>query len=780
MKKLFPLRLSFLYIAVFVLALGIFVLLPLSDALAQGTRSDATNIITQITHCENIFGICVGSWLAWLVYFVLQAVSQLFILAGNLIDTVIAFTLNPDMYQVPAIYAGWVVARDTVNLFFIFVLLVIAIATILQFEAYGAKRLLARLIIVALFINFSFALTQYIIISSNLFARLFVPGIGTGATTPSFSAKFVTGVNPNILFASFENNNADSLAAVNASLKAVQEEIGKTTGTHAFGGDLTPEQQGYLETLKGVENQLLAQQQGLEKGAEGLFTQVIVSMIGVIIFLAVATFVLFTVAIMLLVRIVMLWFLMIASPIAFFFWTLPALQSYAREWLSKLVSNALWPVGFFFFFSITVNMIANPFVRLTMGADPSVNKSFISNFQLVMYYILLVMMLLFALGFAKKMGGVSASIADKAIGRLRGYTRAAPGVAWRHGLRRVTLAGSSLLAEKAVGKEKMFGGQKIEAPWLARQLRKPAAKWLGGGLVQRGANVVLNEHKKAVLDREEKLNKRSTDELKDMLRSSFDPATKAAIMDILAKRRDLKLDESIGFTRSAIEQNKRYMRDYGISTKDADALEFQYATAEDLKNKAYAQEVFRGVTSPKLLVDIINEGGDAAKALAAGLRSMGTTMDDVANGLEEVGNTTLAGWFRSNAGRPILEAAGISIEKQTVFSSATVADMKNPARAEEVVKQLSRKTVKGVFEEGGDAAEKMIEAFKTLGKTTDELADSIARAGNPALAASVRGGAYRDELKEAGISTESQQPLEKPTIEIAGPYTRIPPRGPAI
>ena len=50
---------------------------------------------------------------------------------------------------------GWVMVRDVANMFFVVVLLIIAFATILGLEQYEWKKGLAKLIIMALFINFS-------------------------------------------------------------------------------------------------------------------------------------------------------------------------------------------------------------------------------------------------------------------------------------------------------------------------------------------------------------------------------------------------------------------------------------------------------------------------------------------------------------------------------------------------------------------------------------------------------------------------------------------------
>jgi len=79
--------------------------------------------------------------------------------------------------SIAGIDIAWRVLRDMVNMIFIFALLYIAIATILRIEEYGAKRLLARIIIVALLINFSLFFTKVAIDASNVLSAEFVNGI---------------------------------------------------------------------------------------------------------------------------------------------------------------------------------------------------------------------------------------------------------------------------------------------------------------------------------------------------------------------------------------------------------------------------------------------------------------------------------------------------------------------------------------------------------------------------------------------------------------------------
>ena len=98
-------------------------------------------------------------------------------------DTMVAFSISKDVLNASFAQKGWKSTRDLANMFFIFILLFIAIATILQLSSYGAKALLAKLIIFALLINFSLFITRVIIDSGNITAMFFYDAITVPPST---------------------------------------------------------------------------------------------------------------------------------------------------------------------------------------------------------------------------------------------------------------------------------------------------------------------------------------------------------------------------------------------------------------------------------------------------------------------------------------------------------------------------------------------------------------------------------------------------------------------
>ncbi len=69
---------------------------------------------------------------------------------------------------------GWTVVRDVSNMFFIIVLLVIAVATIFKVESYSYRALLPKLLIMAVLINFSRMITGFFIDFAQIIMLTFV------------------------------------------------------------------------------------------------------------------------------------------------------------------------------------------------------------------------------------------------------------------------------------------------------------------------------------------------------------------------------------------------------------------------------------------------------------------------------------------------------------------------------------------------------------------------------------------------------------------------------
>src|SRR3989344_8919207 len=99
-------------------------------------------------------------------------------IAGWLVN--FAINLNFNILQNPIIDIGWRISRDIANLGFVLFIIIIAIATILRMQQYGAKSALGKLIAVALLVNFSLVFAGVFIDFSNMLTNFFIKNIASG------------------------------------------------------------------------------------------------------------------------------------------------------------------------------------------------------------------------------------------------------------------------------------------------------------------------------------------------------------------------------------------------------------------------------------------------------------------------------------------------------------------------------------------------------------------------------------------------------------------------
>lgn len=206
-----------------------------------------------------------------------------------------------------AVTLGWVLVRDVVNMFFIVVLLIIAFSTIIGYKEFHYKQYLPKLLLMAVLINFSRTLVGIMIDFSQVITLTFVNGFKAAA------------------FGNFVN---------------------------AFG--IT----GLLSTVKTIGGDVVSG--NVSKTTQDLGS-IVVSLIFAIAILTVAVTVITILVLYFVVRVIMLWILLILSPIAFFATALPgkmqkAMSAMTQDWWNRL---SAWLTGgpivaFFLWLSLAV------------------------------------------------------------------------------------------------------------------------------------------------------------------------------------------------------------------------------------------------------------------------------------------------------------------------------------------------------------------------------------------------------------------------------------------
>lgn len=346
---------------------------PAYTGAAQETGTTPTaqaEIADTVTFgCDMWTGTGLLNCLLDIEYGVLVGVSRnLFKLAGHIFDTIWAFGLSSDSYkQDDFIGAGWIVCRDISNTFFIFILLYIAITTILQVGS--TKQLLSTVIIVALLMNFSLYITRFVIDIGNMFALEFY------STFPEdkHPAVIIPGIERHSIANGYQN-------ALIVPLLAVANGIPGQGGKEAFAVKAA------MIALVGIE-------------------------------FLVVTFVFLIVSFLLIGRLATLWIVMIVSPLAFFSIALPSGVSGASgiwgQWKSHLVSQTFFPAIFLFFMYFAARLAngSSSYVLATFGH--STEKGVSIFIPLAIQFAIIIFFIMKGLSIATGMSGQAGQMAAK-------------------------------------------------------------------------------------------------------------------------------------------------------------------------------------------------------------------------------------------------------------------------------------------------------------------------------------------------------------------------------
>jgi len=101
------------------------------------------------------------------------------------------------VWESQGVAVGWQIFLGLANLVIIFILIFIGIATILRMEGYGYKQLLAKLIIVAILVNFSYAITTGVIDLFNGLALIVIQSLPVTGTDIPLGSRLVQGLKLN-------------------------------------------------------------------------------------------------------------------------------------------------------------------------------------------------------------------------------------------------------------------------------------------------------------------------------------------------------------------------------------------------------------------------------------------------------------------------------------------------------------------------------------------------------------------------------------------------------
>jgi len=259
---------------------------------------------------DDKFGFYVAVLGSILIIYAIIAV--LLLIVSSLLDWVIVNQMSWISFDEPLVSIGYAFTSGLANMLLILILLVIAFAIILKIENFEIKKVLPRLIIVALLLNFSLVFMGVIIDISHIIFNTFL-GEETSLVSQTMGGIFgeLLSVIGNIII-QFSAIAAASLLPIIGPLKQIAV-VGVFLGT-------------FLPTF---------------------FVYILQILVGVILILT-----LFPLLIVFVIRVFIIQILAVLSPLAFLCLILPQTKQYWDMWLKHFLNWTILGVAVFFLLAI--------------------------------------------------------------------------------------------------------------------------------------------------------------------------------------------------------------------------------------------------------------------------------------------------------------------------------------------------------------------------------------------------------------------------------------------
>jgi hypothetical protein len=288
-----------------------------------------------------------------------------------LLDILIGVAQYNEFIIAPPVKNGWLIVRDLCNMFFILIMLIIAFATILKIESYSAKKLLPKLLIMAILINFSKTICGLAIDFSQVIMLAFVNG-----------------------FKGMGEANFTQMLGIDGIL-AINEEVPDSATFSSVTGSF-----------------ILA------------LAYIIISIIVIGVLVAV-----------LIMRAIMLWVYIVLSPLAYLLAAFPAGQKYSSQWWSEFSKQVVVGplLAFFIWLSLvslggmTTENVPEPAGTIRKGSDKIYTDETILSAAIteagtpdhMIKFIISIGMLMGGLVVTQQIGGMAGSAAGKAAGWIK-------------------------------------------------------------------------------------------------------------------------------------------------------------------------------------------------------------------------------------------------------------------------------------------------------------------------------------------------------------------------
>ena len=477
-----------------------------------------------------------------------QVSTFLMNLGGDILAVVITSTFNEGLFiKAPFVQIAWGFTRDFANLFFILWLVIIALSTIVGYKDYAAKKLLVRLIAIALLVNFSLVLCGFFLdVSQGLMGFL---------TQGSVYVESVDDTTGQMVGEPYSLSEGLTRAFKSKGLFGTDS----PSGSEFFGGD-------WQNNLNKVIHNML-----------------------ILIFGLVGAYAFIIMAVMLLTRIAAIWILLILSPLALVASIMPFAMKAYKEWLSNFFKWAFYGVVVAFFLYLAamavwaIDQAQGWNDRFQVGdliESSNTQISFLNDFSNILSFLVVIILLMMAKNFgikAAKSGG------DILTAGITGFIGG-----------KVSALGDK---GKAWGKKpfQWAGGKTKEKAEQAKEWGRGKA----GGLLMRGKDIPGLGG--VVARRGGKMKAKSTKAKEERVSKAFDYSGLSE-KDQLATVSTLKGDELEKMMKEMIKNDTIQKLDKENDPKQYEALQRMYKIAQKPGNdnllKDFERKRFDMITDP--------------------------------------------------------------------------------------------------------------------------------------------------------------------------------------
>ncbi|MFH1308454.1 MAG: hypothetical protein ABIH51_00385 [Patescibacteria group bacterium] len=421
-------------------------------------------IVPNIVSAANLFD-SMGKEIVYMVSDAIHAVLNFFVKAGaGFMDGMLDIGFDSNMNVVKK---AWGTTRDIANMMFILFLVVVAFATILRNEQYGVKQLLPKIILIALLINFSFVIAATIVDFSNIASKLFINEIRTKTGEGGISGTF---------------GDAMSLGETKMSVNCEEyvnkkiKECARWAAAGLIGAAINLNCQiKYANLKKTCEKN----KEILVSDREGNFLNSIVSLTVGSLVMLIAAFTFFAGGIMLLIRIVVIWFLLMIVPLAFICYIMPALRKNWQDWWKTFLKWCFFaPIYTFFIwlaFIVATNgnnkqiatSIVDEVAKKSVGFDPYGSTFVINPAEQLISYGFIIALLIGGIIVSQKLGIYGANTAMNIAKKAKDGTLKWAG---RTAMKPIKATGRVVSSTTLAGAGKLFGDTKIGRRMRAKSI----------------------------------------------------------------------------------------------------------------------------------------------------------------------------------------------------------------------------------------------------------------------------------------------------------------------